>query len=122
MKRRIILSCFIVAVMALTSCEPETFDTFCSIKGVVVEEGSNEPLQDVTVTIIPEKRNTTTGTDGTFYFQDLDASYSKFTIQAQKDGYETCTLYIHPIAGETLTVSLTLPLIPHQQKQQLSAN
>ena len=100
----------VAAIMLLISCKPETFDTYCSVNGTVIESGTNEPIQGVTVTITPEKRNETTGSDGTFLFQDIDASSTPLRIQAQKTGYETNTLTINAIAGETITVTIPLTL------------
>lgn len=94
--------------MALAACKPETYDTYCSISGTVVESGTNEPIQGVTVTITPEKQNTTTGSDGTFYFNDIDATTSSVRIQAQKIGYETNAVSLTPVAGETLSVTIPL--------------
>lgn len=109
MKTRIgILIVATLAVMLLAACEPESYDTYCSISGTVIESGTNEPIQGVTITITPEKQNTTTGHDGTFYFSNLDATIPSVRIQAQKIGYETNILSINTIAGET--INITIPL------------
>lgn len=100
----------IAAIGAFTACAPETFNNYCSVSGIVLEEGTNEPLQGVTVTLKGvEQRNETTGSDGTFLFEDIDANLStKLDIWAQKSGYETNHVNIGAIAGETLSVTIQL--------------
>lgn len=107
-KRFLIFLMTVSAAIGLTACEPESYDTYCSISGTVIESGTNEPIQGVTITITPETQNTTTGHDGTFYFSNLDATIPSVRIQAQKIGYETNILSINTIAGET--INITIPL------------
>lgn len=88
------------------SCQPETYDTFCTISGTVSEVGTNDPIQGVDVTIQPAQISTKTGDDGTFYFKDIDAG--QLRIQAQKEGYETNTKNYVMNPGETRVVDISL--------------
>ena len=112
--RKIIIVCFfIAAVNMFSSCTPVTVDTFCSVSGIVVESGTNEPLQGVIVTLQGEgieKRTETTSSDGTFFFGNLDIANKQVRLIAQKSGYESNWVTTIPLPGETMTV--TIPLTP----------
>ena len=47
-KRFLIFLMTVSAAIGLTACEPESYDTYCSISGTVIESGTNEPIQGVT--------------------------------------------------------------------------
>lgn len=113
MIRKITFFSLIVIIGFLISCTPETFNNYCSVSGVVVEEGTNEPLQGVTVTLKGvEQRNETTGSDGTFLFQNLNvAASTKLDIWAQKSGYETNHVNVGAVSGEVLSVTIQLKKI-----------
>ena len=90
----------------MIDCQPETYDSFCTISGTVSEFGTNNPIQGVDVTIQPALLSQKTGDDGTFYFKEIDAGHLR--IQAQKDGYETNTKNIVISSGETRVVDISL--------------
>lgn len=108
--KKIAFVCLIIILGVLSSCTPETFNNLCSVNGVVLEEGTNEPIQGVKVTLKGEdQRNASTGSDGTFFFQNLDASDShRYDIWAQMPGYETDHVLIAPVPGETIPVTIYL--------------
>lgn len=100
---------FIIALIAVvTSCEPVTYDTFCTISGTVIDLETGDPVQQATVTITPIGYNTYTGSDGSFEFLDLDAG--RYTIMVQKTGYVTNRKEVTAIAGSVVSIKLTLQL------------
>ncbi|WP_116770663.1 carboxypeptidase regulatory-like domain-containing protein [Maribacter litoralis] len=71
------------------SCEEETLgdQSFGSLEGKVVTNGDNLPLENVKITTNPASTTVFTDSDGNFTIQDiLTGDYS---IQADKDNYET---------------------------------
>ena len=104
MKKTLLL---IMALIALaTSCEPVTYDTFCTISGTVIDLDTGDPIQQATVTLSPSGVNTYTGYDGTFEFLDLDAR--QYTVTVQKTGYITNRKTVTTVAGGVVTIQLTL--------------
>ena len=98
---------FIIALIAVvTSCEPVTYDTFCTISGTVIDLDTGDPVQQATVTLSPTGYNTYTGNDGHFEFIDLDAR--KYTVMVQKTGYVTNRKEVTPVAGAVANINLTL--------------
>ena len=89
-----------------TSCEPVTYDTFCTISGTVIDLDTGDPVQQATVTLSPSGYNTYTGSDGYFEFLDLDAQ--QYTITVQKTGYVTNRKTISTVAGSVKEIKLTL--------------
>lgn len=103
------LSIFVVAAAVLllaTACKKESYDTFATISGTVVEMGNGEPIGNALLTLTPSGLNTYTGSDGTFQFNDVEAQ--QYTLTAQKTGYKANRKTINAEAGQTLTVSLTM--------------
>ncbi len=104
-----LLSIFAVAAVIMllaTSCKKESYNTFATISGTVVEMGNGEPIGNALLTLMPGNLNTYTGSDGTFQFNDVEAQ--QYTLTAQKTGYNANRKTINAEAGQTLTVSLTM--------------
>lgn len=104
-----LLSIFAVAAVIMllaTSCKKESYNTFATISGTVVEMGNGEPIGNALLTLMPGNLNTYTGSDGTFQFNDVEAQ--QYTLTAQKTGYNANRKIINAEAGQTLTVSLTM--------------
>ena len=98
---------FLMALIALvTSCEPVTYDTFCTISGTVIDLETGDPIQQATVTLSPSGLNTYTGDDGHFEFLDLDAR--QYTVTVQKTGYVTNRKTVTTVAGGVVDINLTL--------------
>ena len=103
------VSIFVVAAAVLllaTACKKESYDTFATISGTVVEMGNGEPVGNALLTLTPSGLNTYTGSDGTFQFNDVEAQ--QYTLTAQKSGFKANRKTINAEAGQTLTVSLTI--------------
>ena len=104
MKKPLLL---IIALIALTtSCNPVSYDTFCTITGTVIDMDSGEPIQSALVTLSPSGNNTYTGYDGHFEFLDLDAC--QYTVTVQKTDYVTNRKTVTTIAGGVVDISLTM--------------
>ena len=104
-----LLSIFAVAAVIMllaTSCKKESYNTFATISGTVVEMGNGEPIGNALLTLMPGNLNTYTGSDGTFQFNDVEAQ--QYTLTAQKTGYNANRKTINAEAGQTLTVSLPM--------------
>ena len=93
-------------MLLATSCKKESYNTFATISGTVVEMGNGEPIGNALLTLMPGNLNTYTGSDGTFQFNDVEAQ--QYTLTAQKTGYNANRKTINAEAGQTLTVSLTM--------------
>lgn len=104
MKKTLLLIITLIAMA--TSCEPVTYDTFCTISGTVIDLDTGDPVQQATVTLSPTGYNTYTGNDGHFEFIGLDAR--QYTVTVQKTGYLTNRKTVTTVAGGVVDVNLTL--------------
>ena len=105
--KKLILSILIcLAFAGLSSCTHTEYDLFSNITGTVVDKESGEPLGQVAVTIGSGQQNTYTGSDGQFYFKDIEAG--SYTIWVQKSGYQSNKKDIDAPSGETINVNLTM--------------
>ena len=104
MKKTLFLLLTLIALV--TSCEPVTYDTFCTLSGTVIDLDTGDPIQQATVTLSPTGYNTYTGNDGHFEFIDLDARH--YTVTVQKTGYVTNRKTVPTVAGGVVNVDLTL--------------
>lgn len=84
---------------------PET--TLAPIAGLVIDEATQMPLANATVSIEGTSLSATTGADGTFQWPELPLG--DYVVQASKLGYETETWEGLLSAGG---VNLTLELVP----------
>lgn len=104
-----ILSILMVAAALLlltTACTKTQYDLFGNISGTVIDVDTGEPVQQATVTLSPGGKNTYTGTDGHFDFNDVDAQ--QYTVTVQKSGYEANRKTVEALAGETVNISITM--------------
>jgi len=96
----------LLSLFLLWGCDQQEYDVFSTIAGYVSDAESGEPLPSATVTISPTGKSVLTGSDGLFEFDDVDAQ--QYTITAQKNGYATNRTRVTALAGETVSVNLTL--------------
>lgn len=92
--------------LLMSACQPITYNTFGTISGTVVDYATGAPIQNAAVTLSPFGRNAFTGSDGSFHFDDLDPT--RYTVTAQKEGYESDFVHITVYAGQAETISITL--------------
>lgn len=103
MKRILFLA---IAVCLLAACQPTTYNNYSTISGYVYDNSDGSQIQNATITLSPSGKNTFTGSDGFFQFNDLDPM--QYTLTAQKEGYSSNRKSITAVAGETVTISITL--------------
>jgi Tol biopolymer transport system component len=80
---------FIVVAGLLISCSEDTIETFGTgtITGVVVEDGTNEPIENVRISSNPSASTVFTDENGEFVLNDVEEG--EYSIQARMDGYIT---------------------------------
>jgi len=100
-----VVLCFVL--VCLSSCTHTEYDLFSNIAGTVVDKSTGEPLGQVDVTLKPLMLKTYTGSDGQFYFNDIEAT-DDYEIWVQKDGYRANNIKVKAPSGETINVSITM--------------
>ena len=106
MKKTLFFTLLCGVIAFFSSCEPVTYDTFGTLSGTVVEMTTGDVIAGALITLSPSGKNTYTGTDGFFEFQDLDAQ--QYTVTVQADGYSTNRKTVTIIAGATERINITL--------------
>ena len=97
---------FVLSLVLFASCSPVTYDVFSTITGTVVDEQTKDPIDGVSVILSPSGKNSITGSDGYFEFQDLEAG--QYTLTVQATGYSSNRKTITVVAGATANVNITL--------------
>ena len=83
-----LFSLIMLVVLAFTACTEDPEITTGAISGYVTESKSGvEPLGGVTVSILGSGQSTTTGSDGTYSFKDMQPG--NYSLQFTKTGYNT---------------------------------
>lgn len=114
--KRFTLLLFLVAsaILVFEKCKKKEDNDdvlYGKISGIVTDSETDEPIKGATVNLSPSGSSKTTGDDGRYQFEKLDAD--EYTIQAKKEGYETNSKDIKVEAGQTTTGDIALtPLKP----------
>ena len=95
-----------LGILLIAACQPVTYDTFGTISGTVLDFETGTPIQNSVITLNPTGKNAFTGSDGFFQFDDLDPT--RYTVTAQKEGYDSDFLSITVYAGQVEMVSIAL--------------
>lgn len=101
---------FGLAVLLFSGCSTYHYDIFASISGAVTDATNGNPLENVSVTIIPGANSVLTDSNGNFQFTGLEEG--QYTISAQKSGYQSNRKNITAVSGETVSANITLAVIP----------
>ena len=114
MKKLIMSFALCLVTLGITaSCAKIEYDNTGSISGTVIvySAGSTigEPISNALVTLAPVQKNTYTGTDGTFSYEDVEVG--KYTITVQSPGYHANRKDIHVEAGKVLQVALVMDIV-----------
>ena len=82
-----ILSYSIALILLFSSClvNPEEDVTTGEIVGSVSDKTTGEPIATANVVLLPGGNSTVTGTDGSFYYKDIEVG--KYIIELNKDGF-----------------------------------
>lgn len=109
MMKQLHICTMLLALLMMAGCEPVSYDTFGTLSGTVVEMTTGEVVAGALVTLAPSGKNTYTGVDGFFEFQNLDAQ--QYTLTVQATGYSTNRKTVTVVAGATEKVNITLQKI-----------
>lgn len=104
MKRTIYLFALLAAL--LVACTEEERDYTGSIQGIVTESGTTTPLSGVQVSVVNQGTSTTTGSDGQFRFNNVEAG--NYQLQFKKDDYVTNMKSVNVLAGEIANCDIQL--------------
>ena len=82
---------FLFALFALmfAGCTEDEYTLFGKVIGTVTDATTGEPISNVTMTLSPSGKSATTGSDGIFEFNDLEAV--QYKMQARHANYKTDT-------------------------------
>ena len=105
MKKMLYLAVFCLPLFFI-GCEKRIVDITGTLSGTVVEMTTGDVIAGALITLSPSGKNTYTGADGFFEFQDLDAQ--QYTVTVQADGYSTNRKTVTIIAGATERINITL--------------
>ncbi len=105
MKKMLYLAVFCLPLFFI-GCEKRIVDITGTLSGTVVEMTTGDVIAGALVTLAPSGKNTYTGVDGFFEFQDLEAQQYTMTVQAT--GYQTNRKTVSIVAGATERVNITL--------------
>lgn len=95
---------------AMSSCANlDDVSFFTSISGTVYDATTLGPLKGVSVTLTPSSNTQYTKEDGTFLFENVDIQ--KYTVQFQKDGYQTDRKNVTTIVDEETHIEVALKKI-----------
>ncbi len=78
-----------LAISVFFSCEEETLgdESFGTLEGKVVSNGLNTPLENVKITTNPASTTVFTDSQGNFMIEDI--SIGDYSVQAEKDDFQT---------------------------------
>ena len=105
-KQKIRSFAFALLSVLLTACGgSDPVDVSGGIVGTVYDSDNN-PLQGVAMTLTPLGKTTTTGQNGTYSFNDIDAG--NYRVQARKSGYQEDTKTVNVSVGGNATLDFHL--------------
>lgn len=121
MKNQLIKSFLWVLLCTIAgACTKDIVDTTGGIFGKVTNAETGEVIASATVTLIPGGKSATTGSDGTFEFQKLEAQ--QYEIQVKKSQFVTNTKRITVTAGQNASGDMTLTPVSENMKIELSVS
>lgn len=106
--KKIIKYSWLIIVFLLCSCSEDPIDESKkgTITGKVVNQGSNEPLNNVKIETTPASTTVFTNEAGDFIIEDI--AEGEYSVQAQLDGYITAFKASRVVAGQTNNVVFEL--------------
>lgn len=118
MKKLFYLLIAFCTVLSFVSCAKDEVELTGDIFGRISDSKNGEPVSSVTVTLTPGGKSTITGTDGTFLFSDI--THGQYSLQAQKEGYNTNYKQIAIVIGETAYGDMALTRAAVSQNVEIS--
>ena len=110
MKRLALFFLISAFALLLSGCDTYEYDFYGNISGTVTDYADNSPLEGASVLLMPGSKTVTTSSDGTFMFEDIAAG--KYTISAQKSGYQSDRKTVEISSGEDVSTAVSLKRIP----------
>ena len=110
MKRLALSILFSAISLLLSGCGTYEYDFYGNISGTVTDYEDNSPLEGASVLLMPGSKSATTSSDGTFMFEDIASG--KYTISAQKSGYQSDRKTVEISSGEDVSTAVSLKRIP----------
>jgi len=102
---------FSIIVTLFFSCKTEEIILHGNIKGSVTDAETHEPIQTAKVKLNPSNDTTSTGNDGTYYFEKITPG--DYEIQVSKFAYATSTKNVTVTPAEIQKIDFTLNKIPY---------
>lgn len=101
---------FLLYSLFLLSCTEDPEILTGEIMGVVTaaEDGGREPLAGVRVNLLSSGKSVSTGSDGKFYFHELEPG--AYQLQFAKEGYKSDTRNVRVTAAEVTACDIQLQL------------
>ena len=99
----------LISILIFIACAKDVVDTTGTIEGIVKDNTTSTPLQGCAVTLSPTGKSVTTGQDGHYAFEALDAN--NYSIEFSKVGYEANKKEVTVVAGRTMQVDVMLKKI-----------
>ncbi|GHV69452.1 hypothetical protein FACS1894199_18210 [Bacteroidia bacterium] len=106
MRKITIILCAALLVTVCASCTKSDRNIFATLHGVVSDHETGDPIATASVVLSPSGKTKTTGSDGRYEFDDLDAA--QYTITVQKIGYQTNRKTITAVSGESAEANIPL--------------
>lgn len=110
--KRLAFICSVLMAAILCGCSGDMAETITtgSIAGSVSDKTTGEPVATVNVRITPGGSSTVTGSDGTFWFRNLEEG--NYTLAISKEGYKQNSSTVSVHAGEPTSAHLLIERIP----------
>ena len=104
--------CSLFAIVILYACSGDIAETLSlgSIAGSVSDRTTGEPVATVSVSISPGGSSTVTGSDGTFWFRNLEEG--SYTLSIHKEGYKQNNSTVSVHMGDPTSAHLLIERIP----------
>jgi len=100
--KKILLLATLCLPLLFGGCVKRVVSNTISVYGFVYDYETHEPISGVHLTLSPSGKNTDTGEDGYYAFNNVQFNHDKIVISAQKSGYETTSRTITlPKNGES---------------------
>ncbi|MFZ4462820.1 MAG: carboxypeptidase regulatory-like domain-containing protein [Bacteroidales bacterium] len=107
MKKKYLFIVLSIISISLFSCKSDDPIVITGgITGIVTNKITNEPISGVNLTLSPGGLSKTSGDDGRYEFQDIEAR--QYDVQAQTSGYRYNVRSTIVVAGQTAKCDIIL--------------
>jgi hypothetical protein len=101
-----IFTILLLCALGFSGCGKKSYNTFGTLYGMVIDAETGDPISNASVLLSPGGKSKTTGSEGAYEFNDLDAQ--QYTITVQKTGYQTNRKTITAVAGEKTEANIPM--------------